>query len=80
VTNTSNKSEFVNFKTLARSTAITQPTTTHFLLDFLNGEFNTRRQPLKHDDERLSMRFTSGQQAEHGLRLPGAPAEFCFCR
>jgi hypothetical protein len=80
MTNASDEREFINFETLAWSSAIPQPATSHFLLDFLNGEFKTRRQPFEYDNKSLPMRFTGGQQAEHGLRLPGALAEFCFCR
>ena len=52
--------EFINFETLAWSSAITKPATSHFLLDFLNGEFKTRRQPFEYDNESLPMRFTGG--------------------
>ena len=68
MTNASDEREFINFETLAWSSAITQPATSHFLLDFLNGEFKTRRQPLRVRQRELvheiHRRSTSGARLE----------------
>jgi hypothetical protein len=77
---TTDKCELINFEPLTRTAAITQAATTHLCLDLFNGQLKACRQPFKHNNKSLSMRFTSSQQAEHEMRLSGASREFCFCR
>lgn len=74
MTNPPEKENFIDFEALTRSTSEAESTTTEFGLNVVLGDLKTGRKPLDDDDERLTMGFTGGQIAQHGLKAIGGGA------